>query len=954
MVGVINKNLKPKDLNIYLCKPTRQRIALLKEAKDINVNFKYNDTHEISFTLPYKVRKNNETIQNEHISLIRGRYLLEIDDDFYVIDKFSNSAESKREIMNVHAYHLPYELRDKDVRAYKDVKTIRQALTDTLLYSTNWKIGYIDGSLETQYRAFDVSQQTLLQFIYEMAEMFNAVLYWDSKNKTVSFYKHENLGVNKGLYISDKRYLKQIMESIDFDTVCTRLKCYGRNSLTFNDISPIGQNYIENFSAFMYPYSETITNEANDTYVVNSHSHYMSDGLCHAIIKYNKFVESKKGQFTTLLNQKDTLNLQYSALNNELIVLQAEYTQILDNLDIANANNQPTSDILIQKSAKETQISNKQDEMNTVRANLTTNQNSITALMNSLALQNHFTQEQILERNNYIIVREYTNNNIITAQDLYDAGMKALDNLIYPPVNITLDIVNFLKVVKCQYDWDKLEIGNIITLSYPNFGIHIEAKILGIQINYETNSINLEIGNYKRLQNDEDYLKQMLYKSHSTSTQVDMNKMWWEETQNNKTAVGELLNNIWDANARQIKAGINESIEIGKRGIIIKDPNDSMNYLVAQHGILAITNDNGNSWKNAITKNGIIGERIIGNIIAGEDLTITTQNGDFLVNQLGVQISNLTLSLTRSDNKTKVLIDATNGIKIQSNNGSAWEDALSFDGNGKGLFKGNINIQGSLKINGAEVLTENNKIKGDFIDKLKVNQLLIGGENGSISFNDLTDIPDFYDETEILNVWANSGYATYINSSGVYTGTVAANKILIGGANGSISFLDLSNKPFIPTKASDIGALPDTTPIPVLPDYIQSTYIDSTTIQSPTITGGLFRTTAINNNRIELTGSGLISYNSSNKKHGVAIQTGDFSTNYSRVLFYNANSMIGAIEASNSAFTLTTLSGSAKLQLYGGGGTLALGSWDFRQASKVDFTNVNVVGLSASGVAKFG
>ncbi len=937
MVGVINKNLKPKDLNIYLCKPTRQRIALLKEAKDINVNFKYNDTHEISFTLPYKVRKNNETIQNEHISLIRGRYLLEIDDDFYVIDKFSNSAESKREIMNVHAYHLPYELRDKDVRAYKDVKTIRQALTDTLLYSTNWKIGYIDGSLETQYRAFDVSQQTLLQFIYEMAEMFNAVLYWDSKNKTVSFYKHENLGINKGLYISDKRYLKQIMESIDFDTVCTRLKCYGRNSLTFNDISPIGQNYIENFSAFMYPYSETITNEANDTYVVNSHSHYMSDGLCHAIIKYNKFVESKKGQFTTLLNQKDTLNLQYSTLNNELIVLQAEYAQILDNLDIANANNQPTSDILIQKSAKETQISNKQDEMNTVRANLTTNQNSITALMNSLALQNHFTQEQILERNNYIIVREYTNNNIITAQDLYDAGMKALDNLIYPPVNITLDIVNFLKVVKCQYDWDKLEIGNIITLSYPNFGIHIEAKILGIQINYETNSINLEIGNYKRLQNDEDYLKQMLYKSHSTSTQVDMNKMWWDSAQTNETYVGQLLNNIWDANARQIKAGINESIEIGKRGIIIKDPNDSMNYLVAQHGILAITNDNGNSWKNAITKNGIIGERIIGNIIAGEDLTITTQNGDFLVNQLGVQISNLTLSLTRSDNKTKVLIDATNGIKIQSNNGSTWEDVLSFDGNGKGLFRGNLDVLGSLKINGQEALT-NNKLKTAFIESLEVGTNVTMGENAYISWDKVQNPPTILSANDIKNTVITKDYIATLN---LKVGTE-----IQMGSNATISWSQVTGTPSIPTKASDIGALPDTTVIPVIPSYIKSTYIDSTSINSPTITGGTFRTTLVNNKRIEITSDGLISYNASNQKHGISFNVNDISTNFSRLTFYNNGSMIGTMEATNNMFTIATLGGSSYLQLYGGGGTKALGNWDFSQAT--------VTGLQTSTVAKFG
>lgn len=940
MVGVINKNLKPKDLNIYLCKPTRQRIALLKEAKDINVNFKYNDTHEISFTLPYKVRKNNETIQNEHISLIRGRYLLEIDDDFYVIDKFSKSAESKREIMNVHAYHLPYELRDKDVRAYKDVKTIRQALTDTLLYSTSWKIGYIDGSLETQYRAFDVSQQTLLQFIYEMAEMFNAVLYWDSKNKTVSFYKHENLGVNKGLYISDKRYLKQIMESIDFDTVCTRLKCYGRNSLTFNEISPTGQNYIENFSAFMYPYSETITDEANDTYVVNSHSHYMSDGLCHAIIKYNKFVESKKGQFTTLLNQKDTLNLQYSTLNNELIVLQAEYAQILDNLDIANANNQPTSDILIQKSAKETQISNKQDEMNTVRANLTTNQNSITALMNSLALQNHFTQEQILERNNYIIVREYTNNNIITAQDLYDAGMKALDNLIYPPVNITLDIVNFLKVVKCQYDWDKLEIGNIITLSYPNFGIHIEAKILGIQINYETNSINLEIGNYKRLQNDEDYLKQMLYKSHSTSTQVDMNKMWWDETQNNKTAVGELLNNIWDANARQIKAGINESIEIGKRGIIIKDPNDSMNYLVAQHGILAITNDNGNSWKNAITKNGIIGERIIGNIIAGEDLTITTQNGDFLVNQLGVQISNLTLSLTRSDNKTKVLIDATNGIKIQSNNGSTWEDVLSFDGNGKGLFRGNLDVLGSLKINGQEALT-NNKLKTAFIESLEVGTNVTMGENAYISWDKVQNPPTILSANDIKNTVITKDYIATLN---LKVGTE-----IQMGSNATISWSQVTGTPSIPTKASDIGALPDTTVIPVIPSYIKSTYIDSTTVQSPTIvggtiTGGTLKTTDGTAKRMIINTAGITSYDGSSKS-GFFTKAGSYSEGSFGI--YQNGGLAMEMYWDGQGYGL--LKSHGHLTLAAGGGSYK--TWF---SGNVDFSQATVTGLQTSTVAKFG
>ena len=82
--------------------------------------------------------------------------------------------------------------------------------------------------------------------------------------------------------------------------------------------------------------------------------------------------------------------------------------------------------------------------------------------------------------------------------------------MIYPPIDISIDIVNFLKVVNCQNDWYKLGIGDIITFSYPNFGIYIQAKILALTIDYENNNINLNIGNYKRMCKDEDYLRDAL------------------------------------------------------------------------------------------------------------------------------------------------------------------------------------------------------------------------------------------------------------------------------------------------------------------------------------------------------------------------------------------------------------------------------------------------------------
>ena len=105
-----------------------------------------------------------------------------------------------------------------------------------------------------------------------------------------------------------------------------------------------------------------------------------------------------------------------------------------------------------------------------------------------------------------------------------------------------------------------------------------------------------------------------------------------------------------------------------------------------------------------------------------------------------------------------------------------------------------------------------------YAGKIKANQLIIGGPNGSISFNDLSDQPEIpapYTDTQALAAWvASEGYKTYINSDGLYTGTVAANKLLIGGDNGSISFSTLTDKPFIPATAADVGALPIGTPIP--------------------------------------------------------------------------------------------------------------------------------------------
>jgi len=117
-------------------------------------------------------------------------------------------------------------------------------------------------------------------------------------------------------------------------------------------------------------------------------------------------------------------------------------------------------------------------------------------------------------------------------------------------------------------------------------------------------------------------------------------------------------------------------------------------------------------------------------------------------------------------------------------------------------------------------------------NKIKTEELIVGtniamGPDAKISWGQVTDA-----DTYSLQAWENSGYKTYIDENGIYTGTVAANKILIGGDNGSISFVDLSNKPFIPSTASEVGALPDNTYIPTTADI---TTITKNYVQTPNL-----------------------------------------------------------------------------------------------------------------------
>lgn len=713
--GRIDTNLKPQKSRLFLCKPNRETVAELAEAYGKVFRTINNGIHELTFKVPYIIERNKEYIRNPNIDLIRGNYLIRYESgntkQYFIINKPKNTADSGREIKDVHCFLLPFELNRKVIREYKVTKQVYAdvgsdgILNETLLAKTTWTIGYIDADIALAVRTMDVSEQSLIEMVDEICQTTNGVPKWDTVNKRLSIYKLESLAHEKGFSIEYGKYLKALTEEPDFDNAVTRLYVYGKDGLSINNMNFTQESYIENFTYYIYPF------ERDENRNVIKHSNYMSDELCHALLDYQELLNQKKSEFATLSNNKNSLELDLNARTSELNSLNEQLRNILNDIDRYNAQGLDNTQLIIDKTNKENEINEKQSEINQIKNNISAIENSMLSIKNEIAIVNNFTPNQIAERENFINEKIWTDNNIDNEEDLYQAGLTQLEKTMQPTVSYQVNVVDFLKVVDCQRDWDKLNLFDYVTIKYPNFNINIKAMIVGFEHDEDGNVINLDIANAVNINDGFMTFKDMMKKFTSTSRRLDMSQYKWDKSESNESEINKIINETWNAVARQIKAGVDESIEISERGIVITNPKNPDDMLVIQSGLLAISNNRGLDWKHAITGEGIVAERIFGKlgsfVQVRADSIILGDNGEKLSDGVIENSSTWNSAVTTANNAWNA---AQNAIQKGVSYSSAYIDNSGIyvkDGAGVERVRlGNydtLNNKYGLKVTGGEI-----------------------------------------------------------------------------------------------------------------------------------------------------------------------------------------------------------------------------------------------------------
>lgn len=629
--------VKPR---LYVTRPDRTIVGELTEAYGIKRTIQLGAVPTIDFRLPYRVHKRNQLVPNPNIDHARNRYLIKfvqgVTEEWYLIRTPSSSMDESSEYKSIEAYGLAFELADKTIRRYSAVSYSASQVLQDALGPTIWSLGYVDAAFDVTYRSFEYSGN-VLDFVTQIANTFGALIDYDSVHRKVNLYKFDNYGRNKGLEVSYGSLLKHATVTENSDEFYTRFSAAGAEGIDITGQTVTGQNYIEDYSFFMYPF------ERDENRAVIRHSDYMSDALCHALLDYREALEANEGTYQGYLAQLSGLQEIVDDKTSLLRDLQVQLKTIEDSLSVANAAKEPTDIWVAKKTAKLAEIASQELLVKAAQTNVEVIKSQIAELQNGLALTSHFNPELLIEWNSYIIEGYYENSNVTDDKQLMELLVDEFEQYKQPKIVAEIGIVNLLECVTENKKWDKLNLGDIVTIRHTRIGIDVQAKMNQMTFDYENGDISLTISNVKDLTSRfmKDYNRNNL-----TSSNVISNSYKWNAAAVDVNEVQSVLDGVWDATKREITASNNETVEIGRQGIWLKDISDPMKIVVLQHGKIGLSNDGGNTWSTAIDASGVYAQRLVGQIIAGVGLTITNSGGTFTVDQNGVKIAGTSLTVT--------------------------------------------------------------------------------------------------------------------------------------------------------------------------------------------------------------------------------------------------------------------------------------------------------------------
>lgn len=787
---------------LILCNPDKSELYSLSLAYETKMSVRFNTLSEFTFVFPQSIDGGQivldayEYIQNKRLVLVEGY-------GYFQITNAQENSEGNVPLMIVECKSLEVELIQKrltnyggTLKLYDIISPEGTILQDMIDLAPNYSVGTISAELLTKYRTFDVSDTNIYNFLLvDVSNAFECVFEFDSFLRRINVYSIADATGQSDIFLSYDNVISKASFSEKSDEITTALSVFGAGNLNINLVNPLGTSYIYDFNYY-------------------KSTNWMSQGLVNAITAWEALVDTKQLEYANELTLLSTYNGELLDLQSELAVLNSQYLALEGIQKTRIQNNLPYSDITALMTSKQSEIdaqqvliSNKEMQIDDVTTELQT-------INAEVSFDENFTPLQLLELNNFIYENTYQNENIIqtdsmtlvevqaSAQSLYNQAKTVLERVSRPRYEIDMELVNYTTLPEFEVFTTQTEVGTNVVCELKD-GTYITTVVLEINIQFDDpSSFSLSLSNRLRLDNGNFTYSDLLGQVVKTGSAVSFDSTSWSNWTNDyKNEVTTFINSNLDATLNNIISNGEQEILINQNGLRARNSNGLGGYNPKQawlvNNVLAFSDDGFQTAKLALgeintpgggTAFGLVGDYIVGRILAGNTLSIANEANNFVLDQTGATLNNAKFTLATTN--TIINIDPTslNSFVIQKNEGGTFVNKFWVDNTGNVNFSGTLSgatgtFSGTLSANvgniGTLVIDSQGLKTADGVNYLRGNgDLKWGGLNisggsatftgniyadklvGAVSYTQLTDIP-----------------ATKITS-----GTMSGNRIFGGGA----------------------------------------------------------------------------------------------------------------------------------------------------------------------------
>lgn len=323
---------KPK---LWLLKPNGQRIERIAGISKLQGTFKYTNLNQITFQISPTMFDGiqHQQVKNTVFDKIRNKYIIELKynnfRDYFVIDDLKEVSDDSENIQVV-ADSLGTELNGKPMSEIEMLGSTIEEMYEKVFdnYAPLWKLEHVDSKVKDVKRELTAQQGTVMSASEQINSLFDTITIFDNINRKISVYHKDSVGINRGLRVRENSYLKSFEDSMVSKDIITRLIPIGSNGLTIHSANPAGSDYIEDFSFFIKPFKR----DANRNVI--EHSDYMSDDLCHALLDYDEFYNSKKEEIDEFTKRYSEILKQHSEEDFKLKSLNAIVERQEDRIEL--------------------------------------------------------------------------------------------------------------------------------------------------------------------------------------------------------------------------------------------------------------------------------------------------------------------------------------------------------------------------------------------------------------------------------------------------------------------------------------------------------------------------------------------------------------------------------------------------------------------------------------------